>query len=430
MGSTSMSRVKSIIKMIFPESSWPYFILLRSLKAKIIYTTIFYFVATITKLFSGRWDLFNYAISELSFIRLNETAEDFETIHEMADTIYSVKPVYDLAQEPVSRQEHCKLYIYKLRSAAIYGDSNIIAKGKKVIYEIQNFKANKNIIIRDINMPYYSGRKALIRQIPTFEVVPEGIKINGKYSWNYYHYLFEQISKLYYVNTSSIPKDVPLLVDGSICTVPQYQELLKYVLNGRRVKYLKKNKKYCINKLYIIPSGSHIASNYVDDSRMSFTDNSFSYLPLRYIVDKVPKTCQQSKIFPERIYISRRNASGRRSFNEEEVFKTLESLNYQRVNVDDYSISEQAYLFNNAKYIVGGSGAAFSNLIYCNKGCKVICLTNYQYDISLFSTLAQYSGAELIYLASNKTSMVSRIHDSFSVDIKRLTLLLKGLHKQ
>ena len=34
--------------------------------------------------------------------------------------------------------------------------------------------------------------------------------------------------------------------------------------------------------------------------------------------------------------------------------------------------SEQVYLFNNAKIIIGPHGAAFTNLIFCKKNTKVI----------------------------------------------------------
>ncbi|MBK7764428.1 MAG: DUF563 domain-containing protein [Bacteroidetes bacterium] len=34
--------------------------------------------------------------------------------------------------------------------------------------------------------------------------------------------------------------------------------------------------------------------------------------------------------------------------------------------------------------IAGGGGAAFTNLLFCKSGCKVICFTNYAFNISVF----------------------------------------------
>lgn len=83
-------------------------------------------------------------------------------------------------------------------------------------------------------------------------------------------------------------------------------------------------------------------------------------------------------------------------------------------------------MFNSASFIVGASGAAFSNIIYCRKGTNIICLVAYKSHFSVFATLASFSETNLIYLSDNNKEVTKKsyLHDSFNINIKELDNLL------
>lgn len=64
------------------------------------------------------------------------------------------------------------------------------------------------------------------------------------------------------------------------------------------------------------------------------------------------------------VYISRKDTQERRVLNEDTVVEVLENHGFESYRLADYSVAEQAVLFNEADLVVGAHGAGFANLIY------------------------------------------------------------------
>lgn len=75
----------------------------------------------------------------------------------------------------------------------------------------------------------------------------------------------------------------------------------------------------------------------------------------------------------DRIYINR---SHRRLVNELEVQAFLKSKDFTILNLEDYSLEEQVFIFDNAKVIMGFHGAGLTNLLFANKKSTVIELVD------------------------------------------------------
>ncbi|HEY9835901.1 MAG TPA: glycosyltransferase family 61 protein, partial [Vampirovibrionales bacterium] len=75
---------------------------------------------------------------------------------------------------------------------------------------------------------------------------------------------------------------------------------------------------------------------------------------------------------PDRIYISRRNASYRRILNEEETIARLSPYGFVPIILESLSFLEQVALFANAKAIIAPHGAGLTNTLFCNPGTQVI----------------------------------------------------------
>ncbi|WP_164932784.1 glycosyltransferase family 61 protein [Halorubrum amylolyticum] len=76
-------------------------------------------------------------------------------------------------------------------------------------------------------------------------------------------------------------------------------------------------------------------------------------------------TSQDIDVSPgSNVYISRGDTQERRVLNEGAVVDTLSKYGFESYRLADYSVAEQAVLFNEADLVVGAHGAGFSNLIY------------------------------------------------------------------
>jgi tetratricopeptide (TPR) repeat protein/capsular polysaccharide biosynthesis protein len=76
--------------------------------------------------------------------------------------------------------------------------------------------------------------------------------------------------------------------------------------------------------------------------------------------------------YPERIYISRSQARYRKVFNETEVIEVLSEAGFVPIWLESLSFEEQIALFSQAKVIVSPHGSGLTNIIFCQRGTKVI----------------------------------------------------------
>ena len=141
--------------------------------------------------------------------------------------------------------------------------------------------------------------------------------------------------------------------------------------------------------LYYLPLLNLIPPNFKNIDDIRFNDCLFHLDSITFLRNTLlPKMgVTNSK---KRIFLSRKNASSRRNYNESEMVKIFEKYDFEIVCPETYAIAEQIYLFNNADFIAGVSGAAFTNILFCNPGCKILCMNSAQNELSVFSTIAKH----------------------------------------
>lgn len=100
--------------------------------------------------------------------------------------------------------------------------------------------------------------------------------------------------------------------------------------------------------------------------------------------------------FPDKVYIKRNN--GRRIVNELEIESYLKSIGFASVNLEQFSVSEQAGIFNNAKIIVGAHGAGFTNIAFCESNTRVIDIFSPFWVNPCYWTLASELNLDYRYL--------------------------------
>jgi len=76
----------------------------------------------------------------------------------------------------------------------------------------------------------------------------------------------------------------------------------------------------------------------------------------------------------EKIYIDRTESEFKHCQiqNDKEVFDFLKQKGFSKYRTGELSFFEQIYLFNNAKFIIGAHGAAFTNLTFCKPNTNII----------------------------------------------------------
>ncbi len=328
----------------------------------------------------------------------------------------------------INEIDYCQ-YLVLFKKASILGGSSILLlDDKNVYYSIKSMDQNCKYIYSDIGVKSIRDNYMMVKETNTTKFINQGIWIGGNYSWNYYHLVFEFLIKLFWLNKINIPLDIPIIVDDIILNVPQYNELLNMInIHKRDVIGVKQMEQYRINYLYFANCPNLIPPDFkniidIQPKDILFNDNLLFQFRT-YLLKKATKNT-----YFKRIYISRKNANKKRTFNEDAVYSFLMDYGFVTIMPENYSIADQIAIFNQAEYIIGGIGAAFTNLLFCKEGCKILSLAKNQLPFSTFTTIAWSAGANLINFTevNTKCNDINSIHDSYNIDIIRFKCFIDG----
>jgi hypothetical protein len=256
--------------------------------------------------------------------------------------------------------------------------------------------------------------------------IDSAILLNGRCGNNYFHWLIEYLSR--YCSIQKLPKltNVPLLIDATL-GVPS-REVLQMIAPNAPIVLMDQQTKYEVENLYI-PS---FHTFHPDNQELPFwVGSGISHAHLSFLREAAYR---HATILPptRRLFLTR--ATQRRSIgNNQELARLLQKYNFESVDPGALNFIQQVELFASARYIVGGGGAAFTNLIFCQPECTVIGLVSPQLeDFCMQSNLADFAGSEFIYVSGQSDisfySTLNRvwgIHTNYAIPPQKLEAVLQ-----
>lgn len=111
------------------------------------------------------------------------------------------------------------------------------------------------------------------------------------------------------------------------------------------------------------------------------------------------------------LYITRKDALTRRVANEAEIIDCLRHFDFEVIELENRSVSEQVELFADARMIVGPHGAGLTNLVFAQAGAAIIEFMPETYFNPCFEILAGLMS--LNYCRIQGRSLSADIHDQF-----------------
>ncbi len=333
---------------------------------------------------------------------------------------YSVGPYFFDDIKPKEINSVVDQLLLKVKGAVICGSSSVVSVGEKTaIYDLYVLQNKKNYKYTDRCIKYIRG-DCIVRQYKDFSHCKKGILLSGNYSWNYYHLTIDILPKLYYVNKLGIDSDVPLIIDEVCMKVNNYRELVEiFNVKNRKIIVVESGEQYAFEELFLPFQPNFCPPNFYQADSINLEDFYYDYNSLNF-VRNIMLGKKSHKKFPKKIFISRSKASKRREFNEDEIFNELKKYGFVRICPENYSVRDQVAMFNGASWIAGGGGAAFTNLLYTNSNCRVMCFTNYNFSMPIFSSLASVSGADVVFFYDYLKAVTGKccLHDSYNIDCK------------
>ncbi|MDX2479905.1 MAG: glycosyltransferase family 61 protein [Desulfuromusa sp.] len=315
-----------------------------------------------------------------------------------------------------------KARISVLSSSVILNDDLVIierANGP----DQDNFNYSSGHILKN-------GIDSAVVRLGNYKSIDRGFFLGGNGSFNYFHWIVEIIAKSeFFFQLPECFRKYPILVSEDCSTVQSFKETLAVFFGDTEVVVLKNNLSYVVDSLIYINSPNSLPFNLKTGSRFNCSYAVIDRASIGFLRETGLKdllSSASSDNYPMKIFLARKNM--RRNYNQEEIFDHLKALGFEKVFFEDLSFMEQVKTAHHAQYIVGPTGAAWTNLIFCQKGAKALCWMAQEFDsFSVYSTIAHAVGVDLRYLTYE--AGVYSTSDLYSKDyIIDPSTILQGLH--
>ncbi|RZI61017.1 MAG: glycosyltransferase family 61 protein [Rubrivivax sp.] len=247
---------------------------------------------------------------------------------------------------------------------------------------------------------------------------PAGIHLTGEHETNYFHWVSELLPRLHlYQRMLPDETETPLLVSSGLH--PNHIELLRLVCSpGRPIRQLEREQAHSVTRLLYPSDVGRILDVY---DRAPGMDTTFLHVGLlRDMASRIKRAVPPPSPGARRRLFLRRGGSYRRLLNEAELEQFLVAQGFAAVDPGELSVHEQVRLFGEAELIVGPSGAAMTNMLWCRPGTRVVVLHSdhpfkkYPY----WDALSRAAGVAVSYVSgprAHNQQGLFQAHDDYSV---------------
>ncbi|MBD1164200.1 glycosyltransferase family 61 protein [Pelagibacterales bacterium SAG-MED13] len=260
--------------------------------------------------------------------------------------------------------ENKKYNIYKVKNVRIFTDNNenvAVIKNNILIPKLSFQQINGKFCNAKYNSVIKKGTPSVLKKFSgTILNLAQGSSGN-----NYFHFFFDIIPKIFLVR-----KKIRKKINFYYVSAPQSWQIKIFKHLGILEEKLidsKKNPHISVDEVISVDHPWYRKGNF------------------QYEVKKIPKwiIIVIRKIFlnkdkkfrcSNQIFLDRSNAK----FNHCQIFKPLKVLkwlennNFNIIKPERFPIEKQIYLFKKASIVIGAHGAAFTNIIFCRPGTKII----------------------------------------------------------
>lgn len=232
-------------------------------------------------------------------------------------------------------------------------------------------------------------------------------------AFNWYHWLIEILPMAFLAER--LPDQYasyPFVIPDRIAQIKSFRDSLELFLHGRSIRVIEKDGLTFSDLIVIDPIANgpfNLRRGFWPDKE-AFSYNGTLLLEFRHaILDRLRiQMNNQSDL----IFLAREN--DRREFNQSEIQNIAIRHGFRLVYMERLSFREQVELLFGAKVVVGPSGAAFANILFCQQGARILSWLLPQYKgFSSFSNLAQTIGAQMRYIFSEPRQPVESTGDAY-----------------
>lgn len=323
--------------------------------------------------------------------------------------------------------EFPEIYIACIENCTVTGASNFLSVNEGVICH-DLFRCSHDYTSEELHGRFVINcKKSQITHksytIPTV-VVDKGVVFTDAVSGNYVHFLTEVLPRMFAFSRVHPRSDAHLIIDFGLH--PNLMEAIELVV-GKNVDLigLVAGETLLVKSLQVVSPCGYVPFQRRPKiiSLKNHSDGIFSPHALSEMVDlikgnisNIVEVKKNKKIF------IKRNSAYRNISNAEEVERALVDQGFVVVEPEKLNFLEQVAVFSNAEVVVGATGAAFANLIFCKPETKIIILiSDYKNMIyGYWQSMACAVGNKVAYVIGKSNDLFPQLHSDFQIDISDL----------
>jgi capsular polysaccharide biosynthesis protein len=263
-------------------------------------------------------------------------------------------------------------------------------------------------------LAHMSGQ-GLVRPTPQREL-DAGIAVFGAGCANWYHWLIEILpAAMLTRGTDHIPGNVPLLVPSFALEHPTFHDALTAAAGERRCVPLGPKEQVRVKDLFTVDPLVHGPMNLAPGAwpePSDYAQNSDAlHLFRQAIIDGLGLAPAKPN---RRLFLARTDV--RRSYNQDDCARIAQRHGFEVVYPETMSFRDQVAAYLDSEVIMGASGAAFANMLFCQNGAKALTWLPKEYSgFCAYSNLAAAVGVDLRCIFFNADAKLNSTHDAYAM---------------
>ncbi len=257
------------------------------------------------------------------------------------------------------------------------------------------------------------NNRGIVKRHSVSQSYESGIMLFGSGASNWYHWLIETLPAAYL--SQNLPDnydDYPLVIPGAIAKSPTFRQSLELFRGSRRVITLGKGMHRFTNLIQIdapVREPMNMRKGFWPTAK----DYAFNGQVLRDYRAQILRRLQiDIPMHQDKIFLARGN--DRRSYNQEALLEIAVRHGFRAVFPENLSFREQVMLYVGASHIIGPSGAAFANTLFCQPKTRLLSWLIPQYSgFCSYANIAELTGSDLRYLFATPDKLINSTSDGF-----------------
>lgn len=326
-----------------------------------------------------------------------------------------------------------EIYITTINNCIVTGASNFLNVDRGIICH-DLFRCSHDYTSEELHGRFIiNSKKSLITRVSNIKAqdeIQEGAVFTDAVSGNYAHFLTEVLPRIFIFIKECPHTKTSLIIDCNLH--PNLMEALEMAV-GESVDLvgLDMGEALLVKSLQVVSTCGYIpferrakTKNLIDHSDGVFSPNVLCAMR-DFIKNNILDTAEVKK--HKKIFI-KRNSHYRNANNAKDIEDMLIAEGFFMIEPEKLSFKEQVNLFSNAEVLVGATGAAFANLIFCKPETKIIILiSDYKNMIyGYWQNMASAVGNKVTYVIGECDDLSSQLHSNFQIDLPDLLDAISG----